>query len=135
MKGLRKTTGLPDVIDAFHEALGCHGQPERFSWSHSLVYQAACKTGFSILRLSPPQESFQTFSQFYNELKDNLLSQLADPINNPLSQIDQLSRDMELDPALLYYLTKPAGSYMRQYMRQKSMGSLTRMNREIALPL
>lgn len=135
MKGLRNTTGLPDVIDAFHEALSCHGQPERFSWSHPVVYKAACKTGFSILRLSSPQDSFVTFSQFFAELKGALLSELADPHNNPLSQIDQLSRDMELDPALLYYLTKPAGSYMRQYMRQKTLGSLTSMNREISLPL
>ena len=135
MKGLRNTTGLPDVIDAFHEALSCHGQPERFSWSHPMVYQAACKTGFSILRLSSPQDSFVTFSQCYKTLKAALLSELADPRSNPLSQIDQLSREMELDPALLYYLTKPAGSYMRQYMRQKSLGSLTSMNRDVTLPL
>ena len=135
MNGLRRTTGLPDVIDAFHEALSCHGQPERFSWSHPLVYKAACKTGFSILRLEPPQSSYPTFLHYFSELKDALLAELADPSGNPLLQIDRLSRDMELDPALFYYLTKPEGSYMRQYMRQKSVGSLHRMNREAALPL
>jgi len=134
MRTTLKATGLPDLIDAFHEALGCHSNPERFNWSHPLVYKAACLTGFSSLRLEQPKDSFEIFKRHYLELKQSLFKKLESPGNDPLALIDKLSRELELDPALLYYLTKPEGSYMRQFMRQKSIGNLIQMNRYEKLP-
>jgi len=135
MTTIRKTTGLPDLIDAFHEALGCHSNPEHFKWSHPIVYKTACLTGFSSLRLEQPKESFEVFKRHYLELKQSLFQKLERPKNDPLALIDSLSRELELDPALLYYLTKPEGSYMRQFMRQKSIGNLIQMNRFEKLPV
>lgn len=134
MTTFKNSTGLPDLIDAFHEALGCHGNPERFNWSHPLVYKAACLTGFSSLRMDQPQTSLETFKLHYIKLKNDLLLKLEKPANDPLAQIDKLSRKLELDPALFYYLTKPAGSYMRNYMRQISISHLIQMNRYEKLP-
>lgn len=130
-----RVTGLPDLIDAFHEALSCHGDPQRFRWSHPTVYKAACLTGFSTLRLEQPQSSLKIFKQHYLNLKKDLLRKLENPENDPLAMIDSLSKKLELDPALFYYLTKPAGSYMRNLMRQRSISHLVEINRYEKLPI
>ena len=134
MNTYRVNSGLPDLIDAFHEALRCYGDPGVFRWSHPIVYQAACLTGFTTLRIQPPLESVEIFKRHYQALKQKALLELNNPSNDPLAEIDQLSRTLNIEPALLYYLTKPKGSSIRNYLRHRCMDQLAKQNISYPLP-
>ena len=129
-----RSSGLPDVIDAYHQAKSCQGNPLQFSWTHPLVYQAACLTGFSQLRLAPPQESFLSFKDHYQQLKNKLLQRVESQAEQPLKVIQSLSQKLGIDPGLLYYLTKPEGSEMRARLRACAIDQLMAQEKTCCLP-
>ncbi|WP_428243577.1 hypothetical protein [Gynuella sp.] len=134
MNTFRTNSGLPDVIDAFHEALRCYGDPECYNWSHPAVYKAACLTGFADLRNQPPLASLESFKRHYEEIKRQVLAELSDPHHNPLLEIERLSRALNIEPFLLYYLTKPKGTSIRRYLRHRCISQLAKQNINYPLP-
>lgn len=125
---------VPDVIDAFQEAIRCQGSPTRFQWSHPAVYETACQTGFTRLRSETKALVFPAFANHYRETCAKLSRPQSKFLTNPLHQVQKLADWLQIDAAYLYYLTKPEGSSMRQYLRNKSMDALTTQQTGCWLP-
>ncbi len=128
-----KTSALPDVIDAFHEAKQCHSTPERFRWSHRFIYEAACKTGFTRLRNENSITVFPAFASHYQEIL-NSNQEKVNAHSNSMAEVSKLSSHLDIDPGLLYYLTKPKGSEMRKYLRTRSIETLASNDQYCWLP-
>lgn len=126
---------MPDLIDAFHEALSCHSHPDRHRWSHPVVHEAARLTGFFILKEYPVQQSLELFGKHYQDLRNQWPEEAEKKNTSPMFQIQELANYWDLDPALLYYLTKPKGSQIRTMMRERCLSQLKPLQKDISLPL
>jgi len=127
--------GLPGARAAYEEA--CHHalHPLEHHWSHPAVYQAGRATGWFELRSEPDHRVFPLFSYNYDllcrrvrageVLDEPVTPALPDKSDNTMfanmeSWAEEAGLSMQEASKLLFYMTKPKHSKVRQRFRAQA---------------
>lgn len=146
---LAEQDDLPGVQQAYREAATYADIPSSHPWSHPAVFHAGCETGWFRLRGEEEASIFPLFSYYYSLAARRFRAgeSLRQPSPKPLpdnrqsslyhfmvhwSEAQQLPREQAC--ALLYYLTKPEGSRVRNLYRERAEQKLKQLGLEVALP-
>lgn len=128
--------GLPSVRQAYEEACRYAQVPSQHSWSHPAVYQAGRQTGWFELRGEAERQIYPLFSYNYDllcrrvrageTLSTPVIQALPDRSDNTvIEQMEQWAEIVGLDMSeatkLLFYMTKPRHTRVRQRFRQQAV--------------
>ncbi|MET3998611.1 replication protein P [Marinobacterium sp. MBR-109] len=141
--------GLPGMRDAYIEACMHAEHPLEHPWSHPAVYHAGRETGWFRLRSEEERQVLPAFSYQYDVMCRRVREgeSLEQPVpvaienkqaNTVADFIQRFTAEHDLEPeegaTLLYYLTLPRGSKIRQRMQQQSQQKLDQRAAGITLP-
>ncbi|MDY6890836.1 MAG: replication protein P [Pseudomonadota bacterium] len=149
---LREITGdhgLPGTRAAYIEACMHAEHPLEHHWSHPAVYYAGRETGWFRLRSEEERHALPAFSYQYDVICQRV--RRGEPLQQPVPLaienkqantaaefIQRFSAEHGLEPeegaTLLYYLTLPRSSKIRQRLRQRSQRTLDQRGAGILLP-
>ncbi len=141
--------GLPSTRDAYQEACFHADQPMEHDWSHPAVYHAGRSTGWFELRSEDEAQVFPRFAYQYETLCRRVRQgeelELPVPVAIENKQDSTLARFMlafaeqhglEESEAcsLLFYLTLPKGSKVRQRLQAQAQARLEQIHPGLKLP-
>lgn len=141
--------GLPAAKQAYIEACMNADHPSRHHWTHDAIYHAGKATGWFRLRSEDEVQVFPDFRYNYQvlcrrvrdgeDLTVTVPVALEDKSDNTLvAFIQRWGEENQLTPeqasTLLFYLTKPAGTDVRERFRQASQQRAESWGLEIQLP-
>jgi hypothetical protein len=141
--------GLPGVLRAYEEACLHAERPTRHEWSHPAVYQAGRATGWFRLRSEEQRRVLPDFRYNYEvmsrrvregeDLSVPVAMALPDGRSNTLvAFIQRWGEEQALAPevaaTLLYYLTKPKGSRVRELFRAEAEKKVQQLGLRLELP-
>lgn len=142
--------GLPPVKLAYEEACRYADLPSRHQWSHPAVYHAGRETEWFRLRGENEDRVFPDFRYNYQvicqrvrageDLSEPVPMALEDKTDNTLVEfIRRWGKENDLSPeqasTLLFYMTKPEGSQIRERFRQASAQRAENWGLNLELPL
>jgi hypothetical protein len=142
--------GLPGVLRAYEEACMHADRPTRHPWSHPAVYQAGRATGWFRLRCEEQRRVLPDFRYNYEVMSRRVREgeDLSVPVavglpdgrsNTLVAFIQHWGEEQALAPevaaSLLYYLTKPKGSRVRDLYRGASEKKVQQLGLSLELPL
>jgi len=142
--------GLPPVKLAYAEACRFADQPSRHHWSHQAIYHAGRETDWFRLRSEEEEKVFPDFRYNYQvicrrvrageELSEPVPVALENKSDNTLVEFmrcwgEENSLKPEQASTLLFYMTKPEGSAIRERFRQASIQRAESWGLNIDLPL
>ena len=141
--------GLPAAKHAYEEACNFADHPARHQWTHPAIYHAGKATGWFRLRGENEDRVFPDFRYNYQvtcrrvrngeDLSIEIPVALEDKSDNTLvAFIQRWGEEQELSPeqasTLLFYLTKPAGTAIRERFRQASQQRAESWGLNVQLP-
>ena len=149
---LREQTGdfgLPPVKRAYEEACRFADRPSLHQWSHQAIYHAGHETGWFRLRSENEDRVFPDFRYNYQVICRRVRSgeELSQPVpvalenksdNTLVEFIQRWGEESGVTPeqasTLLFYMTKPEGSGIRERFRQVSEQRAKEWGLDIELP-
>ncbi|MDO7641056.1 MULTISPECIES: replication protein P [Reinekea] len=143
-----ETLGLPALEDAYLEGCRFSHDPSNHGWSHLIVQLAAQQVGYFRLRSETERTTRPIFARQYQKLIERLVRgeslELKEVVSLPppdfdaedrlLVRLDELAVPAEKAQLIAYYLTKPAGSQVRQRYRARALSQLSELNLALELP-
>ncbi len=142
--------GLPGALRAYEEACLHADHPTGHDWSHAAVYQAGRATGWFRLRSEERRRVLPDFRYNYEVMSRRVRDgeDLAVPVaralpdrrsNTLVAFIQHWGETQALAPevaaTLLYYLTKPKGSRVRERLKIQSEKRALELGLKLELPL
>jgi hypothetical protein len=143
-----ETLGLPPLERAYLEACRYSHDPSGHRWSHLCVQLAAQQSGYFRLRSETERTTRPIFASQYQRLIERLVRgeslELKAVVSLPppdfdaedrlLAQLTELAAPAAQAQLIAYYLTKPAGSQVRQRYRARAMSLLSELDLVLELP-
>ncbi|KAA0874972.1 replication protein P [Nitrincola tapanii] len=145
----RGELGLPSAHQAYREACLHAEHPSQHRWSHPIVYLAGKETGWFELRGEDEAQVFPQFDYVYQLLVQRV--QQGEEIEMPLPKALPDQREVtvarfiqafaqthgladDVAASLLYYLTKPLGSRVRERLHQQAQTQAEALGLKLLLP-
>ncbi|WP_240776303.1 replication protein P [Nitrincola alkalilacustris] len=149
IRDLNGDFGLPGLRRAYQEACLHADHPAQHRWSHPAVYCAGRETGWFQLRSEEESQTFPLFTYHYEIMCRRVRhgEDLRPPAPVALENkedsttalfIQQFAKDHELEDelacSLLYYMSKPRGTRIRDRLRAQSQIKADSLGLGITLP-
>lgn len=141
--------GLPTTLEAYREACLAADRPRQHAWSHAAVYHAGRATDWFRLRTEEKSQVFRDFEYNYRTLCQRVVNGESLDVPLPLALPDKSSNTLAefiqawgkaqgvTEPqaaTLLYYLSKPAGSPVREHFRRQAEAQMQQWGLQLTLP-
>lgn len=145
LRDLQGDWGLPGALAAYHEACYHAADPTQHSWSHPAVYLAGREVGWFRLRSEESDVVQPLFNYTYEQLcrrvrrgerlETPVVKAISDQQDNTTARfIQAYAQQQGIEEALLYYLTKPKGTRIRERLRMQAQQQLEARGITLLLP-
>ncbi len=146
LRELHGDFGLPSVADAYYEACLKAQEPASHQWTHPAVYWAGREVGWFRLRSEEASQVQPAFHYAYEQLCQRVrkgesielpvIKGLDDKQDNTTALfILNFAQQQGITEDLLYYLTKPKGTLVRDRLRAQAQAQLDAKGIQITLPV
>lgn len=145
LRELQGDFGLPNALAAYQEACYKAADPTAHTWTHSAVYLAGREVGWFRLRGEESTQVQPAFTYAYEQFCQRV--RRGDTLNTPPVKgiVDQqdnstakfilaFSEQEGIAEDLLYYLTKPKGTKIRERFRAQAQAQLEEKGIDLQLP-
>ncbi|WP_225307554.1 replication protein P [Nitrincola iocasae] len=145
LRSINGDFGLPAPYAAYQEACQYAADPLAHSWSHVAVYLAGKETGWFRLRAEEQGQVLPEFGYAYDlfcqrvrrgeTLEQPIPKAISDQQDNTTARfIQAFATEHQLPESLLYYMTKPLGTRIRERLRADAQLQVEAMGLNLQLP-
>lgn len=150
LRSLQGDFGLPSTYKAYTEACFHAHEPSVYDWSHPAVYFAGQEVGWFRLRAEEEGQVYPAFQLAYEQLCRRVRQgeSLHKPVHKGIEDkrdtttallIAEFAQEQDVSPelaaTLLFYLTKPKGSRVRERFREQSIAKVQSLGLNLDLPV